>query len=83
MKPREPLRLIKFQAPPPKGGASKSFELEIALKQQPGKWALVAVDTYPAKAKPYRDDPEYEVRSVSKTGKNVCDIYIRWIGPKK
>lgn len=78
------LRVIEFKSPPPKRAAVSEWqrELEMTLKQNPGKWALVAQKTYPAKAVRYRKDPEYEVRTVY-ISKNVVDLYIRYIGPKK
>lgn len=80
---QEPLKVIEFKSPPPKGPRKTQGqrELEESLRSNPGKWALVAKNTYPTKGKKYEDDPEYELRRVF-LGNNRYDIYMRYMGAK-
>ena len=80
------LKVIQFKAPPaPKQRRSNwKSELETALKQRPGYWALVAEHTYPAKGAEFKDDDRYEMRRDYRYGRpNRCDLYMRYVGEKR
>lgn len=82
------LKVIQFKAPPPQKVRQRrnnwKLELELALKQRPGVWALVAVDTYPAKGSEFKDDPAYELRRDYRySARNKCDLYMRYVGEKR
>lgn len=80
-------KLIEFKAPPVKRGniSEETLAMEAALKQNPGKWALVASQTYPTKPRRYLDNKaEWEVKRVYNYGTNkVCDVYLRYIGKSR
>lgn len=81
----QPLKVIKFSAPPLDQDRNWKQELMTALKTRPGAWALVAENTYSTRGlREFKDVDGFEFRRHYKYGnRSRCDLYMRYIGDSK